>query len=53
MKFKAEIKEVKFSKSVSNDAIYRVVLVTDDPKVVALGTLETSTVFDVEINPEP
>lgn len=49
MKFKAEIKQVKSQKSASLDIVYSVQLVTEDPSVLALGTLPADEVVDVEV----
>lgn len=46
---KAEVIEVKSKKTASTDVSYRVVLQTNDPKVLSLGALEGDTILDVVI----
>lgn len=52
MTFLAEIKEVKSKKLASNDISYRIILETNDPKVLALGTLPADELINVTIEPE-
>lgn len=49
MKFKAEIKQVKSQKSASLDIVYTVQFVTEDPNVLALGTLPADETVNVEV----
>jgi hypothetical protein len=49
IKFKAEIKEVKSKKTASLDISYRIVLETDDPKILLLGSLGGDELVDVEV----
>lgn len=50
--FTAEVKEVSSKKTASLDVQYRVSLLTDNPAVLALGTLNGDTFVNVEITPE-
>lgn len=50
MKFTAEVKEVKASKTASNDCEYRVVLITDDAQVLKLNKYIANETIEVEIN---
>jgi hypothetical protein len=47
--FKAEVIEVKSRKTASLDVSYRIVLQTDDPKVLSLGTLQADDLVNVEV----
>lgn len=49
MEIAAELKETKQSKSSSNDNVYRLVFVTDDPRVMDLGKLAPDTLFKLSI----
>lgn len=49
MNFKAEVKEVKARKTPSLDMEYRVVLVTNDSKVLELGAIEGDQLVEVEV----
>lgn len=49
LKFKAEIIEVKSKKTASLDVSYRLVLQTEDPKVLLLGSISGDELVDVEI----
>lgn len=49
LKFSCEVIEVKSKKTASLDISYRVVLQTDDPKVLSLGTLQADDVVNVEV----
>jgi hypothetical protein len=50
LKFIAEVKEVKSKKLASMDISYRVILETDDPKVLALGVLEADKLLKVVVS---
>lgn len=47
-----EIKEVKAKKLASLDMSYRIVLETNDPAALSLGTIEGNQLVDVTIEPE-
>lgn len=49
VKFIAEIKEVKSRKTASNDMEYRLVVVTDDPALMALGLLDAQTLIKLSV----
>ena len=49
IKFIAELKQTRQLKMVSGDNEYKVVLVTDDPRVLDLGKLPADRIFDVVI----
>jgi hypothetical protein len=51
MNFDAEIRQVQSRKLVSNDIEYKVVLTTNDPTVLALGTMSPETIVKVEVTP--
>ena len=48
-KFVAEIKQVSSKKTASLDIEYRVVLSTDDPRVLELGKLPADSLVNVEV----
>lgn len=50
MKFIAEIRKVEMKKTASLDAEYRVVFVTNDSSVLALGAIPTDETVEVEVN---
>ena len=50
MQFVAEIIRTTQRKLVSNDQQYELVLRTNDPRILDLGKLEASTLFEVDIN---
>lgn len=50
--FKAEVKEVKSKKLASLDISYRVILETDDPKVLALATLPADELLTIKVEGE-
>lgn len=52
LELKCEIKEVKAKKLASLDMEYRLVLITNDPAALALGTIEGNQLVDVTIEPE-
>lgn len=47
--FIAEIKETKASKAASGDMVYRLVVVTNDPKLMALSLLDGDTVVKLTV----
>jgi hypothetical protein len=47
--FKAEVIEVKSKKTASLDVTYRVVLQTDDAKILALGAVDPMTMLTVKV----
>lgn len=47
LKIQAEVKEVSSKKTASLDVSYRVVLHTDDSRVLALGALDGDTLLNV------
>ena len=49
LKLQAEVIEVKSKKTASLDVSYRIVLQTNNPAVLALGTLEGDDLIDVTI----
>lgn len=49
LKFTAEIKEVNSKKTASNDVGYKVVLFTDDSRVLSLGVLDGDTLVNVSV----
>jgi len=49
MRFTAEIKSVKASKTASNDRHFQVVLITDDPAVLQLGATDPQSTVEVEV----
>ena len=49
LKFTAEIKQVNARKAVSLDIIYKLVLQTDDVKVLSLGALPADTMIKVTV----
>jgi len=49
LKVIAEIKEVKSFKAVSGDKIYRLVVITENPKLMALGLLDAETLIKLNI----
>lgn len=49
LKFKAEVIKVESKKTASLDISYRIVLQTDDPKVLSLGTLQADDILTVEV----
>lgn len=52
LKFTAEVREVKARKTASLDIEYRIVLVTDSPDVLSLGTLSGDKLIRVGIDIE-
>lgn len=52
MKFIAEIKTVKMSKSVSNDKVASLLIVTDNCDIMALAAYPADTLFTIDIEPE-
>jgi hypothetical protein len=50
--FPAEIKQVSSKKTASLDIIYRVVLETSDPSVMALGIIDADMLVDVSVEPQ-
>ena len=50
MKIKAELKKVEAVKSASLDMVYKFTMVTEDNRVLALGSMPADTVFDVEVD---
>lgn len=52
LNFVAEVKEVKARKTASLDIEYRVVIVTDSPDVLSLGTLSGDQLISVGIDIE-
>lgn len=49
LKFDGEIKQVSSKKTASLDIVYRVVLDTPDPAVMALGQLAPDQLFDITV----
>lgn len=49
LEFKAEVKKVQSRKTSSGDMEYQVVLITNNPRILALGSLPAQTYFKVEI----
>ena len=49
MRFTAEIKQVKASKTASNDRHFTVTFVTDDPGVLQLGASDPNSTVEVEV----
>lgn len=49
MKFKAEIKEVKSRKLITNDIEYSLKLTTSDPQILGLGAIPADEILDVDI----
>lgn len=49
IKFTAEVKQVKSTKSVSNDRVFTVVFVTEDPKVLELGASDPQSTVNVSV----
>ncbi|MDL2342325.1 MAG: hypothetical protein QFB87_04590 [Patescibacteria group bacterium] len=47
--FIAEIKEVKSYKTSSGDMVYRLVVISDDPQVNALGLLNADTLVKLTV----
>jgi hypothetical protein len=52
MIFNAEVKEVNAKKTASLDVMYRVVLLTSDSSVLALGALEGDSMLKVRVEVE-
>jgi len=52
VKIKAELKNVTAAKSQSQDMVYKFTFITDDKSVLALGALQSDTIFNIEVNPE-
>lgn len=52
LQFKAEIKSVQMNKLASLDREYKIVLVTDDERILELGTISPDTIVDVTIAEE-
>ena len=50
LNFVAEVKEVKSRKLASLDVSYRVVIETDNPEVLSLGTLDGDKLINVSID---
>lgn len=50
LKFTAEVKQVSSKKTASLDLIYRVVLETEDPSILSLGTLPADQLVNVEVS---
>ena len=51
MNFQAEIKQVQSKKTSSNDLEFRIVFVTNDPGVLALGAMSPESLVNVEVTP--
>ena len=49
LRFSAEVMEVKSKKTASLDVSYRVVLQTEDPAILSLGTLSGDDLVNVDI----
>lgn len=50
LEFQGQIREVKSKITASNDLEYRINILTDDPKILALGTLGAETLVNVKID---
>ena len=50
LKFQAEVIKVESKKTASLDISYRIVLQTNDPKVLSLGTLQADDIISVEVS---
>lgn len=49
MNFVSELKKVSAHKAASLDMVYTVTLVTDNPTVLALGSLPSDTLLKVQV----
>jgi len=49
MIFQAEVKSIKSRKTSSLDIEYQIVLITNNPEVLALGALSGSEIIQVEV----
>lgn len=49
MKITAELKSTKQTKSVSQDNVYTLIFVTENPMVMDLGKLSSNTLFTLDI----
>lgn len=49
VEFIAEVKETKSYKSASGDMTYRLVVITEDPKLMALGLLDGHTLIKLTV----
>ena len=50
LEFQGQIREVKSKITASNDLEFKINIMTDDPKVLALGTLSAETIVNVGVD---
>ena len=49
LKFIAEVKQVSSRKTASLDIVYKVVLETQDPSILSLGTLDADSLVQCDV----
>lgn len=49
MRFLMEIKEISQKKSASLDNVYKIVLITDDKRLMELSTIPSDQIVEVEV----